>query len=156
MGKPRRYQGEWSPREVPWVLNVLPRKNIEDPLLNFQNASPWPQPWPDQRPKTLGACSPSGFWPLVWLWMWPRVRLWGPSIFSLGSTLITLGKLHRGSIHHATSLAFTQIVPFFLPNALEDWIYHCQCLQWLLLTFTTLLPRVPLENCLFVCFSRFT
>ena len=38
-------------------------------------ANPWPHPRPDQRPKTLGACGPSGFWPLVWPWMWPRVRL---------------------------------------------------------------------------------
>ena len=29
------------------------------------------------------------------------------------STLSTLGKLPRGSIHHATSSAFPQIVPFF-------------------------------------------
>ena len=43
-----------------------------------------------------------------------------PSIFSLGSTLSTLGNLPRGSIHHATSLAFPQIVPmvctFFFIN----------------------------------------
>ena len=51
-----------------------------------------------------------------------RKSLWGPSIFSLGSTLSTLGKLPRGSIHHATSSAFPQIVPFFIPNAQEDWI----------------------------------
>ena len=35
----------------------------------------------------------------------------GPSIFFRGSTLSTLGKLPRGSIHHATSSAFPQIVP---------------------------------------------
>ena len=40
-----------------------------------------------------------------------RKSLGGPSIFSLGSTLSTLGKLPRGSIHHATSSAFPQIVP---------------------------------------------
>ena len=41
----------------------------------------------------------------------PRSFPWGPSIFSLGSKLSTLGKLPRGSIHHATSSAFPQIVP---------------------------------------------
>ena len=40
-----------------------------------------------------------------------RKSLGGPSIFSLGSTLSNLGKLPRGSIHHATSSAFPQIVP---------------------------------------------
>ena len=39
----------------------------------------------------------------------------------------------------------------FVPNKLENWISHCQCLYLLLLTFTTLLSRVSLENvCLFV------
>ena len=42
-----------------------------------------------------------------------RKSLGGPSIFSLGSTLSTLGKLPRGSIHHATSSAFPQIVSFW-------------------------------------------
>ena len=118
MGKPWRYQGEWSPREVPLVLNVLPRKNIEGPLRNFLKANPWPHPRPDQRPKTLGACGPSGF--CLWsglgcgLGFAFRKSLWGPSIFSLGSTLRTLWKLPRSSIHHATSSAFPQIVPVFL------------------------------------------
>ena len=42
-----------------------------------------------------------------------RKSLGGPSIFSLGSTLSTLWKLHRCSIHHATSSAFPQIVPVY-------------------------------------------
>ena len=63
------------------VLNVIPREKIEGPLRNFLKANPWPHLWPEQRPKTLGACGPPGFWPLVWPWMLPRVRLqkipWG-------------------------------------------------------------------------------
>ena len=59
---PRGYHGEWSPREVPWVLNVLPRKNIEGALWDFLRTNSWPHPRPDQRPKTLGACGPSGLW----------------------------------------------------------------------------------------------
>ena len=43
-----------------------------------------------------------------------RKSLGGPSIYSLGSTLSTRGKLPRGSIHHATSSAFPQIGPFLL------------------------------------------
>ena len=31
------------------------------------------RPQPDHRPKTLGACGPSGFWPWVWPRMWPWV-----------------------------------------------------------------------------------
>ena len=45
-----------APREVPRVLNGVPREYIEGP------------PRPDPRPKTLGACGPSGFWPWVWPW----------------------------------------------------------------------------------------
>ena len=37
--------------------------------------------------------------------------LGGPSIFSLGTPLRTLGNLPRGSIHHYTPSAFPQIVP---------------------------------------------
>ena len=33
MGNSRRYLGEWSPQEVPWVLNVLPLKNNKGPLV---------------------------------------------------------------------------------------------------------------------------
>ena len=106
MGKPRRYHGEWFPREVPLVLNVLPRNNIEGSLRNFLKASPWPHPRPDQRPKP-----PRGLWPLGFLAF--RKFLGEPSIFSLGSTLSTLGKLPWGSIHHATSSAFPQIVPLW-------------------------------------------
>ena len=36
--------------------------------------------------------------------------LGGPSIFSLGTPLRTLGNLPRGSIHHYTPSAFPQIV----------------------------------------------
>ena len=35
----------------------------------------------------------------------------GPSIFSLGTPLSTLGNLHRGSIHNDTPSAFSQIIP---------------------------------------------
>ena len=37
--------------------------------------------------------------------------LGGPSIYSLGTPLRTLGNLPRGSIHHYTPSAFPQIVP---------------------------------------------
>ena len=37
--------------------------------------------------------------------------LGGPSIYSLGTPLRTLGNLPRGSIHHDTPSAFPQIVP---------------------------------------------
>ena len=67
---------EWNPGEVPWVLDVLSLKNIEGPLSDFLKANPWPHPRPDKRPKTLWACGPLSFWPLVWPWMWPRVRLY--------------------------------------------------------------------------------
>ena len=39
--------------------------------------------------------------------------LGGPSIFSLGTPLRTLGNLPRGSIHHYTPSAFPQIVPLY-------------------------------------------
>ena len=100
----------------PRVLNVLPREKIEGPPRDFLKASPRPHPRPDQRPKTRGAAGPEGFFGLrsglgCGLGFTFRKSLWGPSIFSLGSTLSTLGKLPRGSIHHATSSAFPQIVP---------------------------------------------
>ena len=40
--------------------------------------------------------------------------LGGPSIYSLGTPLRTLGNLPRGSIHHYTPSAFPQIVPIVL------------------------------------------
>ena len=40
-----------------------------------------------------------------------RKSLGGPSIYSLGTPLSTLGNLPRGSIHHYTPSAFPQIVP---------------------------------------------
>ena len=40
--------------------------------------------------------------------------LGGPSIFSLGTPLRTLGNLPRGSIHHYTPSAFPQIVPLYM------------------------------------------
>ena len=57
------------------VLNVLSREKIECPLRDFLNANPRPHPKPDQRPKTLGATGPKGFWAFVWPRMCPRVRL---------------------------------------------------------------------------------
>ena len=90
-------------------------KNIEGPLRNFLKANLQPHPRPDQRPRTLGACGPQvfGLWSGLGCGLGYAFRksLGGPSIFSLGSTLSTLGKLPRGSIHHATSLPFPQIVP---------------------------------------------
>ena len=82
-----------APREVPRVLNGVPREYIEGPL-----------------GQTLGQ-KPSG--PAA-----PRVfglgsGLGGPSIFSLGTPLRTLGNLPRGSIHHYTPSAFPQIVPIY-------------------------------------------
>ena len=55
------------------VLNVLLTEKIEGPPRDFLKASPRPHPRPDQRPKTGGAVGPEGFWPLVWLRMWPKV-----------------------------------------------------------------------------------
>ena len=111
MGKPRRYHGEWSPWEVPWVLDVLPWKTIEGLLWDFLKVNPWPYPRPDQSPETqvFGLMSVLG----CGLGFAFRKSLGGPSIFSLGSTLSTLWKLHRCSIHHATSSAFPQIVPVY-------------------------------------------
>ena len=43
------------------VLNVLLREKIEGPSRDFLKANPEPHPWPEQRPKTLGACGPPGF-----------------------------------------------------------------------------------------------
>ena len=64
--------------------------------------------------------------------------LGGPSIFSLGTPLRTLGNLPRGSIHHYTPSAFPQIVPLYR--------YHCGFFP----TFSRQLPRVnvlaPLGN----------
>ena len=42
--------------------------------------------------------------------------LGGPSIFSLGTPLRTLGNLPRGSIHHYTPSAFPQIVPLLVTS----------------------------------------
>ena len=82
----------------PRVLNVLPREKIA-------------------APRVFGLWSGLG----CGLGLVFRKSLGGPSIFSLGSTLSTLGKLPRGSIHHATSSAFPQIVPdMFVPVSLLD------------------------------------
>ena len=51
--------------------------------------------------------SPLGFPSDFDLWK----SLGGPSIFSLGTPLSTLGKLPRGSIHHDIPSGFSQIVP---------------------------------------------
>ena len=107
MGKPRRFHGEWSPREVPWVLNVLHRKNIEGSPRNFLKADRTGPKAKNPAPRVFGVWSGLG----CGLGFAFRKFLGGPSIFSLGSTLSTLGKLPRGSIHHATSSAFPQIVP---------------------------------------------
>ena len=60
----------------------------------------------DQKP--LGPAAPRVFGLLSGLGCGHGFAFWkslgGPSIFSLGSTLSTLGKLPRGSIHHATML----------------------------------------------------
>ena len=53
-----------------------------------------------------------------------RKFLGTPSIFYLGSTLSTLGNLPRGSIHHATSSAFPQIVPVYSVQP-TDCLVHC-------------------------------
>ena len=52
----------------PRVHNVLPREKIEGPQGIFQGK---PEATSKARPKakTLGACGPKGFWPLVW----PRI-----------------------------------------------------------------------------------
>ena len=73
--------------------------------------------------KTLGQ-KPSG--PAA-----PRVfglgsGLGGPSIYSLGTPLRTLGNLPRGSIHHYTPSAFPQIVPMY--NALTAVVFIWFCL----------------------------
>ena len=47
--------------------------------------------------------------------------LGGPSIFSLGTPLRTLGNLPRGSIHHYTPSAFPQIVPLFLASSIHKY-----------------------------------
>ena len=49
-----------------------------------------------------------------------RKSLAGPSILSLGSILSTHGNLLRGSIHHATSSPFPQIVPL-LSQGTKVW-----------------------------------
>ena len=49
--------------------------------------------------------------------------LGGPSIFSLGTPLRTLGNLPRGSIHHYTPSAFPQIVPdASAPPGVLPWV----------------------------------
>ena len=58
-----------------WVLNELPREKIEGPPRDFLKASLRPYPRPDQRQKIWVAAGPAGFWPLVWLRMWPTVHL---------------------------------------------------------------------------------
>ena len=68
-----------APREVPQVLNGVPREYIEGPLGVFF--------W-----QTLGLR------PRVCLQKTPR----GPSMYSLGTPLSPLGNLPRDSIHHTT------------------------------------------------------
>ena len=51
--------------------------------------------------------------------------LGGPSIFSLGTPLRTLGNLPRGSIHHYTPSAFPQIVPLLCYQHLYHPTYTC-------------------------------
>ena len=50
--------------------------------------------------------------------------LGGPSIYSLGAPLRTLGNLPRGSILHYTPSAFPQIVPFFSRLTPEYELYQ--------------------------------
>ena len=59
----------------PRVLNVLRREKIEGPPRDFLKAIKRPHSRLDQRPKTRGVAGPEGFWPFVWLRMWPRVHL---------------------------------------------------------------------------------
>ena len=86
--------------------------------------------------ETLGAIMVNGPpWELPWVVMESLRRilkvplgisLGGPSIFSLGTPLSTLGKLPWGSIHHDVPSGFSQIVPcsqgvsgpFWIPLAL--------------------------------------
>ena len=59
--------------------------------------------------------------------------LGGPSIFSLGTPLRTLGNLPRGSIHHYTPSAFPQIVPI-LGNGLQHWSSPDTTVSWRYIT----------------------
>ena len=54
------------PREVPRVLNLFPREEIEGTPKDFPEANAKPHLRPDPRPKTRGAAGPEGFWPRVW------------------------------------------------------------------------------------------
>ena len=65
------------PQEVPWVPNLFPRELIEGPPQDFPQENPLLHLWPDPRPKTLRACSPSGFWPLMQPQVGLQKILWG-------------------------------------------------------------------------------
>ena len=79
-------------------------KHIEGPLWDFLKLNPWPHPRP------LGFLA-FGLAKDVASGLTLENPLGGPSIFSHGSTLSTLGNLPRDSIHHATSSPFSKIVP---------------------------------------------
>ena len=88
MRKPRWFRGEWRPSRGPSSTHGVPRKYIEGSLKIFLR-------------QTLGQR------PRVCL----RKIFWEPSIYSHGTPLSSLVNLPRGSIHHDTTSAYSQIVP---------------------------------------------
>ena len=103
------------PREVPRVLNLFPRELIEGTPQDFPQANPLLHLRPDPRPKTLGACGPSGFWPRVWPLMQLRVCirkiLWGPFNQLPREQIENSRDFPREQIHHTTPSSFQQIIP---------------------------------------------
>ena len=70
---------------------------------------------PDPRPKTLGACGPSGFWPRVWPQMRLRVCLrkilWGALNLLPREQIENSRNFPREQFHHTAPSSFQQIVP---------------------------------------------
>ena len=78
---------------------------------------------PDPRPKTLGACGPSGFWPRVWPQMRLRVCLrkilWGALNLLPREQIENSRNFPREQFHHTAPSSFQQIVPDSMASAWE-------------------------------------
>ena len=97
MRKPQWFRGEWRPSRGPSSTHGVPRKYIEGSLKIFLR-------------QTLGQR------PRVCL----RKIFWEPSIYSHGTPLSSLVNLPRGSIHHDTTSAYSQIVPIYYQTGVQS------------------------------------
>ena len=101
------FTSKFTPSFIPNITSNLLHHDECNIISQYNISSKGKKPSGPAAPRVFGLWSGLG----CGLGFAFRKSLWGPSIFSLGSTLSTLGKLPRGSIHHATSSAFPQIVP---------------------------------------------